>query len=153
VKLKRMVVYRLWRGWLVKSIASMRVATTLIPFCYTLMHEALPSVFWWSSDSKRIVGCSWAFAVFDFSFILKALLRLRFDKIEDMVNEQFRLKSDLLKLDIKWTLSLPRKRCDERCFRWEYDSEVRVLTMGTDYSIELMWVVLNVMRTGDIGLL
>ncbi len=89
--------------------------------------------------------------------------RLRFDfshnqplsedelrRIEDAVNEQIRANSPVIVAEMSMEQALQRGAM--ALFGEKYGEEVRVLTMGGDYSVELCGGT-HVQRTGDIGLL
>jgi len=127
--------------------ASLRTATALNHSATHLAHEAL----------RRIVGdhvhqkgslCDAERLRFDFSHF-EGVTAVELEQIEDMVNEQIRLNHEVV-TDIMDVDSAKEKGA-MALFGEKYDSEVRVLTIGAEYSIELCGGT-HVKRTGDIGL-
>ncbi|QRV25718.1 alanine--tRNA ligase [Marinomonas foliarum] len=125
---------------------TLRMATTLNHSATHLMHEAL----------RRILGdhvlqkgslVNAERLRFDFSHF-EGVTATEIEQIEDMVNEQIRLNRPV-ETDIMDVESAKAKGA-MALFGEKYDSEVRVLTMGADYSIELCGGT-HVSRTGDIG--
>ncbi|MCZ2722078.1 alanine--tRNA ligase [Marinomonas sp. 15G1-11] len=127
---------------------SQRSATSLNHSATHLLHEAL----------RRIVGdhvhqkgslCDSERLRFDFSHF-EGVTAVELEQVEDMVNEQIRLNHEVLTevMDIESA----KEKGAMALFGEKYDSDVRVLTMGADYSIELCGGT-HVKRTGDIGLL
>ena len=125
---------------------TLRMATTLNHSATHLMHEAL----------RRILGdhvlqkgslVNAERLRFDFSHF-EGVTAAEIEQIEDMVNEQIRLNRSV-ETDIMDVESAKAKGA-MALFGEKYDSEVRVLTMGADYSIELCGGT-HVSRTGDIG--
>lgn len=125
---------------------TLRMATTLNHSATHLMHEAL----------RRILGdhvlqkgslVNAERLRFDFSHF-EGVTATEIEQIEDMVNEQIRLNRSV-ETDIMDVESAKAKGA-MALFGEKYDSEVRVLTMGSDYSVELCGGT-HVSRTGDIG--
>ncbi len=126
---------------------SMRQATALNHSATHLMHEALRRVLGDHVVQKGSLVDSERLR-FDFSHF-EGATAAELEQIEDMVNEQIRLnrpvETELMDIEAakaKGAMAL---------FGEKYDSQVRVLTMGADYSIELCGGT-HVKRTGDIGL-
>ncbi len=128
--------------------ASLRSATALNHSATHLLHEAL----------RRVVGdhvhqkgslCDAERLRFDFSHF-EGVTAVELEQVEDMVNEQIRLNHEVL-TDIMDVESAKAKGA-MALFGEKYDSDVRVLTMGAEYSIELCGGT-HAKRTGDIGLL
>ncbi|TBR42537.1 alanine--tRNA ligase [Marinomonas agarivorans] len=126
--------------------ASLRAATALNHSATHLVHEAL----------RRIVGdhvhqkgslCDADKLRFDFSHF-EAVTATELEQVEDMVNEQIRLNHPVV-TDIM-DIEAAKAKGAMALFDEKYDSEVRVLTMGENYSIELCGGT-HVKRTGDIG--
>ncbi|WP_191601289.1 alanine--tRNA ligase [Marinomonas algicola] len=128
--------------------SSLRSATSLNHSATHLLHEAL----------RRVVGdhvhqkgslCDAERLRFDFSHF-EGVTDVELEQVEDMVNEQIRLNHEVLTeiMDIESA----KEKGAMALFGEKYDSNVRVLTMGSDYSIELCGGT-HVKRTGDIGLL
>ena len=126
--------------------ASLRAATGLNHSATHLMHEAL----------RRVVGdhvhqkgslCDAERLRFDFSHF-EGVTAAEIEQVEDMVNEQIRLNHEVLTevMDIESA----KAKGAMALFGEKYDSQVRVLTMGSDYSVELCGGT-HVKRTGDIG--
>ena len=126
--------------------ASLRAATGLNHSATHLMHEAL----------RRVVGdhvhqkgslCDAERLRFDFSHF-EGVTAAEIEQVEDMVNEQIRLNHEVLTevMDIESA----KEKGAMALFGEKYDSQVRVLTMGSDYSVELCGGT-HVKRTGDIG--
>jgi len=127
--------------------ASLRAATGLNHSATHLMHEAL----------RRVVGdhvhqkgslCDAERLRFDFSHF-EGVTAAEIEQVEDMVNEQIRLNHEVVTevMDIESA----KAKGAMALFGEKYDSQVRVLTMGSDYSVELCGGT-HVKRTGDIGL-
>lgn len=127
--------------------ASLRAATGLNHSATHLMHEAL----------RRVVGdhvhqkgslCDAERLRFDFSHF-EGVTAAEIEQVEDMVNEQIRLNHEVLTevMDIESA----KEKGAMALFGEKYDSQVRVLTMGSDYSVELCGGT-HVKRTGDIGM-
>mgnify|MGYP000588166079 FL=1 len=126
--------------------ASLRAATGLNHSATHLMHEAL----------RRVVGdhvhqkgslCDAERLRFDFSHF-EGVTAAEIEQVEDMVNEQIRLNHEVLTevMDVESA----KEKGAMALFGEKYDSQVRVLTMGSDYSVELCGGT-HVKRTGDIG--
>jgi len=126
--------------------ASLRAATGLNHSATHLMHEAL----------RRVVGdhvhqkgslCDAERLRFDFSHF-EGVTATEIEQVEDMVNEQIRLNHEVLTeiMDVESA----KEKGAMALFGEKYDSQVRVLTMGSDYSVELCGGT-HVKRTGDIG--
>ena len=126
---------------------SMRMATTLNHSATHLMHEALRRILGDHVTQKGSLVDPERLR-FDFSHF-EGVTAVEVEQIEDMVNEQIRLNRPV-ETDIMDVESAKEKGA-MALFGEKYDSEVRVLTMGTDYSIELCGGT-HVKRTGDIGL-
>lgn len=125
---------------------SLRAATALNHSATHLAHEAL----------RRVVGdhvqqkgslCDADKLRFDFSHF-EGVTAAELEQVEDMVNEQIRLNHPVITeiMDIESA----KAKGAMALFDEKYDSEVRVLTMGENYSIELCGGT-HVKRTGDIG--
>ncbi|WP_264194072.1 alanine--tRNA ligase [Marinomonas algarum] len=125
---------------------SLRMATTLNHSATHLMHEALRRVLGDHVTQKGSLVNADRLR-FDFSHF-EGVTDVEIEQIEDMVNEQIRLNR-LVETDIMDVESAKAKGA-MALFGEKYDSEVRVLTMGADYSIELCGGT-HVNRTGDIG--
>ena len=126
--------------------ASLRAATGLNHSATHLMHEAL----------RRVVGdhvhqkgslCDAERLRFDFSHF-EGVTAAEIEQVEDMVNEQIRLNHEVLTEEMD--IESAKERGAMALFGEKYDSQVRVLTMGSEYSIELCGGT-HVKRTGDIG--
>lgn len=126
---------------------SLRNATALNHSATHLVHEAL----------RRILGdhvlqkgslVNAERLRFDFSHF-EGVTPVEMEQIEDMVNEQIRLNHEVITeiMDI----DSAKAKGAMALFGEKYDSQVRVLTMGADYSVELCGGT-HVKRTGDIGL-
>lgn len=126
---------------------SMRMATTLNHSATHLMHEALRRILGDHVTQKGSLVDPERLR-FDFSHF-EGVTAAEIEQIEDMVNEQIRLNRPV-ETDIMDVESAKAKGA-MALFGEKYDSEVRVLTMGADYSIELCGGT-HVKRTGDIGL-
>ncbi|MFT2111486.1 alanine--tRNA ligase [Marinomonas sp. 2405UD68-3] len=127
---------------------SLRSATALNHSATHLLHEAL----------RRVVGdhvhqkgslCDSERLRFDFSHF-EGVTSVELEQVEDMVNEQIRLNHEVL-TDIMDVDSAKEKGA-MALFGEKYDSDVRVLTMGPEFSIELCGGT-HAKRTGDIGVL
>ncbi|WP_111637825.1 alanine--tRNA ligase [Marinomonas shanghaiensis] len=125
---------------------TLRMATTLNHSATHLMHEALRRVLGDHVSQKGSLVNSERLR-FDFSHF-EGVSATEIEQIEDMVNEQIRLNRPV-ETDIMDVESAKAKGA-MALFGEKYDSEVRVLTMGADYSIELCGGT-HVSRTGDIG--
>ncbi|WP_236037288.1 alanine--tRNA ligase [Marinomonas vulgaris] len=125
---------------------TLRMATTLNHSATHLMHEALRRVLGDHVTQKGSLVNSERLR-FDFSHF-EGVTATEIEQIEDMVNEQIRLNR-AVETDIMDVESAKAKGA-MALFGEKYDSEVRVLTMGADYSIELCGGT-HVNRTGDIG--
>ncbi|MBJ7539740.1 alanine--tRNA ligase [Marinomonas transparens] len=125
---------------------SLRMATTLNHSATHLMHEALRRVLGDHVTQKGSLVDAERLR-FDFSHF-EGVTATEIEQIEDMVNEQIRLNR-AVETDIMDVESAKAKGA-MALFGEKYDSEVRVLTMGADYSIELCGGT-HVKRTGDIG--
>ncbi|RBP79955.1 alanine--tRNA ligase [Marinomonas rhizomae] len=125
---------------------TLRMATTLNHSATHLMHEALRRVLGDHVSQKGSLVNPERLR-FDFSHF-EGVTATEIEQIEDMVNEQIRLNR-LVETDIMDVESAKAKGA-MALFGEKYDSEVRVLTMGADYSIELCGGT-HVSRTGDIG--
>ncbi|TYL48671.1 alanine--tRNA ligase [Marinomonas sp. IMCC 4694] len=125
---------------------SLRMATTLNHSATHLMHEALRRVLGDHVSQKGSLVNPERLR-FDFSHF-EGVTATEIEQIEDMVNEQIRLNR-AVETDIMDVESAKAKGA-MALFGEKYDSEVRVLTMGADYSIELCGGT-HVNRTGDIG--
>nr|WP_207923284.1 alanine--tRNA ligase [Marinomonas flavescens] len=126
---------------------SLRNATTLNHSATHLMHEALRRVLGDHVTQKGSLVDSERLR-FDFSHF-EGVTAVEIEQIEDIVNEQIRLNRPV-ETDIMDVESAKAKGA-MALFGEKYDAEVRVLTMGSDYSIELCGGT-HVKRTGDIGL-
>nr|WP_207923350.1 alanine--tRNA ligase [Marinomonas sp. KMM3893] len=126
---------------------SLRNATTLNHSATHLMHEALRRVLGDHVTQKGSLVDPERLR-FDFSHF-EGVTAAEIEQIEDMVNEQIRLNRPV-ETDIMDIESAKAKGA-MALFGEKYDAEVRVLTMGADYSIELCGGT-HVSRTGDIGL-
>ena len=126
---------------------SLRNATTLNHSATHLMHEALRRVLGDHVTQKGSLVDPERLR-FDFSHF-EGVTAAEIEQIEDMVNEQIRLNRPV-ETDIMDIESAKAKGA-MALFGEKYDTEVRVLTMGADYSIELCGGT-HVSRTGDIGL-
>nr|WP_217653746.1 alanine--tRNA ligase [Marinomonas polaris] len=125
---------------------TLRMATTLNHSATHLMHEALRRILGDHVSQKGSLVNSERLR-FDFSHF-EGVTAIEIEQIEDMVNEQIRLNRPV-ETDIMDVESAKAKGA-MALFGEKYDSEVRVLTMGADYSIELCGGT-HVSRTGDIG--
>ena len=126
---------------------SLRNATALNHSATHLMHEALRRVLGEHVGQKGSLVDSERLR-FDFSHF-EGVTATEIEQIEDMVNEQIRLNRPV-ETDIM-DVEAAKAKGAMALFGEKYDSEVRVLTMGVDYSIELCGGT-HVKRTGDIGL-
>ncbi len=126
---------------------TMRMATTLNHSATHLMHEALRRVLGDHVTQKGSLVNADRLR-FDFSHF-EGVTATEIEQIEDMVNEQIRLNRSV-DTDIM-DIESAKEKGAMALFGEKYDSEVRVLTMGEDYSIELCGGT-HVSRTGDIGL-
>ena len=126
---------------------TMRMATTLNHSATHLMHEALRRVLGEHVTQKGSLVNAERLR-FDFSHF-EGVSAVEIEQIEDMVNEQIRLNR-AVETDIM-DVEAAKQKGAMALFGEKYDSEVRVLTMGADYSIELCGGT-HVKRTGDIGL-
>ncbi|MCV2403373.1 alanine--tRNA ligase [Marinomonas sp. C2222] len=126
---------------------SLRSATTLNHSATHLVHEALRRVLGDHVSQKGSLVDPDKLR-FDFSHF-EAVTAVEIEQVEDMVNEQIRLNREV-ETEIMDIESAKQKGA-MALFGEKYDSEVRVLTMGADYSIELCGGT-HVKRTGDIGL-
>ncbi len=86
---------------------------------------------------------------FDFSHF-EAVTAEELQVVEDMVNEQIRLNT-LIETDIM-DIDSAKEKGAMALFGEKYDDEVRVLTMGGDFSVELCGGT-HAQRSGDIALL
>ncbi|QUX92979.1 alanine--tRNA ligase [Marinomonas sp. A3A] len=125
---------------------TLRMATTLNHSATHLMHEALRRILGDHVSQKGSLVNPERLR-FDFSHF-EGVTATEIEQIEDMVNEQIRLNRPV-ETDIMDVESAKAKGA-MALFGEKYDSEVRVLTMGADYSIELCGGT-HVSRTGDIG--
>ncbi|GAB3485854.1 alanine--tRNA ligase [Marinomonas epiphytica] len=125
---------------------SMRKATTLNHSATHLMHEALRRVLGEHVTQKGSLVDPEKLR-FDFSHF-EGVSSVEIEQIEDMVNEQIRLNRPV-ETDIMG-IEAAKQKGAMALFGEKYDSQVRVLTMGADYSIELCGGT-HVERTGDIG--
>ncbi|MBJ7556250.1 alanine--tRNA ligase [Marinomonas spartinae] len=126
---------------------SLRMATTLNHSATHLMHEALRRVLGDHVMQKGSLVDSERLR-FDFSHF-EGVTAAEIEQIEDMVNEQIRLNRPV-ETEIM-DIEAAKAKGAMALFGEKYDSQVRVLTMGADYSIELCGGT-HVKRTGDIGL-
>lgn len=126
---------------------SLRNATALNHSATHLLHEALRRVLGEHVGQKGSLVDSERLR-FDFSHF-EGVTAAEIEQIEDMVNEQIRLNRPV-ETDIM-DVEAAKAKGAMALFGEKYDSEVRVLTMGADYSIELCGGT-HVKRTGDIGL-
>ncbi|SBS35311.1 Alanine--tRNA ligase [Marinomonas spartinae] len=126
---------------------SLRMATTLNHSATHLMHEALRRVLGDHVMQKGSLVDSERLR-FDFSHF-EGVTAAEIEQIEDMVNEQVRLNRPV-ETEIM-DIEAAKAKGAMALFGEKYDSQVRVLTMGADYSIELCGGT-HVKRTGDIGL-
>jgi len=126
---------------------SLRMATTLNHSATHLMHEALRCVLGDHVMQKGSLVDSERLR-FDFSHF-EGVTAAEIEQIEDMVNEQIRLNRPV-ETEIM-DIEAAKAKGAMALFGEKYDSQVRVLTMGADYSIELCGGT-HVKRTGDIGL-
>lgn len=127
--------------------SSMRQATALNHSATHLMHEALRRVLGDHVVQKGSLVDAERLR-FDFSHF-EGVTAAEIEQIEDMVNEQIRL-NHAVETDIM-DIEAAKGKGAMALFGEKYDSQVRVLTMGADYSIELCGGT-HVKRTGDIGL-
>ena len=126
---------------------TMRMATTLNHSATHLMHEALRRVLGEHVTQKGSLVNAERLR-FDFSHF-EGVTAVEIEQIEDMVNEQIRMNRSV-DTDIM-DIEAAKQKGAMALFGEKYDSEVRVLTMGADYSIELCGGT-HVKRTGDIGM-
>ncbi len=126
---------------------SLYVATMLNHSATHLMHEALRRVLGDHVQQKGSLVNPECLR-FDFSHF-DSVTVAEIEQIEDMVNEQIRLNRPV-ETDIM-NIEAAKAKGAIALFNEKYDSEVRVLTMGADYSIELCGGT-HVKHTGDIGL-
>ncbi|ADZ90033.1 alanine--tRNA ligase [Marinomonas mediterranea] len=126
---------------------SMRNATALNHSATHLVHEALRRIVGDHVNQKGSLVNAERLR-FDFSHF-EGLTNAEIEQVEDMVNEQIRLNHEVITeiMDV----DSAKEKGAMALFGEKYDSEVRVLTMGADYSIELCGGT-HVKRTGDIGL-
>ncbi|MBD5772527.1 alanine--tRNA ligase [Marinomonas colpomeniae] len=126
---------------------TMRMATALNHSATHLMHEALRRVLGDHVTQKGSLVNAERLR-FDFSHF-EGVTAAEIEQVEDMVNEQVRLNRPV-ETEIM-DVETAKEKGAMALFGEKYDSEVRVLTMGADYSIELCGGT-HVKRTGDIGL-
>ncbi|MEO9656233.1 alanine--tRNA ligase [Marinomonas sp.] len=126
---------------------TIRMATTLNHSATHLMHEALRRVLGEHVTQKGSLVNAERLR-FDFSHF-EGVTAVEIEQIEDMVNEQIRMNRSV-DTDIM-DIEAAKQKGAMALFGEKYDSEVRVLTMGADYSIELCGGT-HVKRTGDIGM-
>ncbi len=126
---------------------SLRNATALNHSATHLLHEALRRVLGDHVVQKGSLVNPERLR-FDFSHF-EGLTAAELEQVEDMVNEQIRLNHETITeiMDIE----AAKEKGAQALFGEKYESQVRVLTMGADYSIELCGGT-HVKRTGDIGL-
>ncbi|TDP01055.1 alanine--tRNA ligase [Marinomonas balearica] len=126
---------------------TMRNATGLNHSATHLVHEALRRIVGDHVNQKGSLVNAERLR-FDFSHF-EGLTDAEIEQVEDMVNEQIRLNHEVTTeiMDI----DSAKEKGAMALFGEKYDSEVRVLTMGADYSVELCGGT-HVKRTGDIGL-
>jgi alanyl-tRNA synthetase len=126
---------------------SLRNATALNHSATHLLHEALRRVLGDHVQQKGSLVNPERLR-FDFSHF-EGMTAAEFEQVEDMVNEQVRLNHEVVTevMDI----DSAKAKGAQALFGEKYESQVRVLTMGADYSIELCGGT-HVSRTGDIGL-
>ena len=127
---------------------TMRMATALNHSATHLIHEALRRVLGDHVTQKGSLVNADRLR-FDFSHF-EGVTAVELEQVEDMVNEQIRLNRPVETevMDVE----AAKEKGAMALFGEKYDSEVRVLTMGADYSIELCGGT-HANRTGDIGLL
>jgi alanyl-tRNA synthetase len=126
---------------------TMRMATALNHSATHLMHEALRRVLGDHVTQKGSLVNAERLR-FDFSHF-EGVTAAEIEQVEDMVNEQIRLNRPV-ETEIM-DVETAKEKGAMALFGEKYDSEVRVLTMGADYSIELCGGT-HAKRTGDIGL-
>lgn len=125
---------------------SLRLSTALNHSATHLLHEALRRVIGDHVQQKGSL-CDAERLRFDFSHF-EAVTPAEIEQIEDMVNGQIRLNHEVV-TDVM-DIESAKEKGALALFGEKYDSEVRVLTMGENYSIELCGGT-HVKRTGDIG--
>ncbi|QUX94714.1 alanine--tRNA ligase [Marinomonas sp. CT5] len=126
---------------------SLRNATALNHSATHLLHEALRRVLGDHVQQKGSLVNPERLR-FDFSHF-EGMTAAELEQVEDMVNEQIRLNHEVVTETMD--IDAAKAKGAQALFGEKYESQVRVLTMGADYSIELCGGT-HVSRTGDIGL-